>query len=144
MKKFLLAGAMAMALMAGSCDDDAVIATANVKKAGDNFEVYRHIKFYNAMQDTVLLEVEGFCSYDLNSSGTAFSYICKVGSGNNDYIRNTLIRSETVTAFVEQRDPTTVSAYHYRSTFKPQALIGDVDFRGSVEELTTNSSEANQ
>lgn len=141
-KRIMLGAAMAMALMAGSCDDDARVATANLTKAADNFEVNRRISFYNSIQDIYLLTIEGLCSMDLNSSGTAFNVICKTGS--NQYKRHTLVLSENVTAFVEQVDAIQASAYHYRVTFKPQALIGDVDFRGSVEELTTNSSEANQ
>lgn len=142
MKKLLLLGAVASVLMAGSCEDDAKIVEQNMIKAADNFEVNRRIAFYNSFQDQYLLTIEGLCSMNLNSAGTAFNVVCK--TGRDQYKRHTLVLSESVTAFVEQVDAVRASAYHYRVTFKPQSLIGDVDFRGSLDELTTNHSEANQ
>lgn len=140
MKKLILAAAALLTLTA--CVDDAQIATENLKKAADNFEVNRRVVFYNGITDSYILTVEGMCSMDLNSAGTAFNVICKVGP--KEYKRHTLVLSSNTSAFVEQLDAATVSAYHYRVTFKPQSLISDIDFRGDAGELTTNTSEANQ
>lgn len=142
MKKLVLAAALCMTLMAGSCEDDATIAARNVSKAADNFEINRRVVFYNGITDSYVLEIEGRCSMDLNGSGTAFNVICKTGP--SEYKRHTLVLSDNTSAFVEQLDPATVSAYHYRVTFKPQSIIPDVDFRGNAGELVTNSSEAMQ
>lgn len=57
--------------MLTSCTDDAYIATHNIKKAADNFEVNRRIVFYNGITDKYILEIEGRCSIDLNDKGTA-------------------------------------------------------------------------
>lgn len=140
--KVLTGVALTVLLAAGSCDDDATIVTHNLTKAADNFEVNRRIVFVNGITDQYLLSIEGRCSMDLNSEGTAFSAVCKVGP--QQYKRHTLVLSDNVTAVVEQLDSVDASAYHYRVTFKPQSIIGDVDFRGSAQELVTNSSEANQ
>jgi len=142
MKTSIIFAIVAVLAIAGCTDDDARIATANLTKAADNFEINRRVVFYNGITDTYILSIEGLCSMDLNSSGTAFNVICKVGP--REYKRNTLVLSDNTTAFVEQLDPATVSAYHYRVTFKPQAILPDVDFRGDADELTTNTSEANQ
>ncbi len=107
--------------------DDANVASRNLTKAADNFEVNRRIVFYNGITDNYILEIEGLCSFDLNESKTAFNVICKVG--NNKYKRHTLVLSDNVTAFVEQLEPNKVSAYHYRVTFKPLVIIPDVDIR---------------
>lgn len=141
MKKLILP-ILVLSLLAGCVEDDATIATANLTKAADNFEINRRVVFYNGLTDTYILSVEGLCSMDLNASGTAFNVICKVGP--KDYKRHTLVLSDNTSAFVEQLEPATVSAYHYRVTFKPQAIIPDVDFRGDAGELGTNSSEAMQ
>lgn len=141
MKKTIFA-VIAMSILAGCVEDDAKIATANLTKAADNFEINRRVVFYNGLTDTYILSVEGLCSMDLNASATAFNVICKVGP--NDYKRHTLVLSDNTSAFVEQLEPATVSAYHYRVTFKPQAIISDIDFRGDANELITNSSEAMQ
>lgn len=143
MKRILLVSALiAAGLGLTACVDDAQIATENLKKAADNFEVNRRVVFYNGITDTYILTVEGFCSMDLNSTGTAFNVICK--TGKNDYKRHTLVLADNVSAFVEQLDSVKVSAYHYRVTFKPQQIISDIDFRGSADELLDNTSEANQ
>lgn len=141
MKKLLIIPMLCLPLMAGSCDD-AAIATQNIKKAADNFEINRRVVFYNGITDSYILSVEGRCSMDLNADSTAFNVICKTGP--SDYKRHTLVLSDNTSAFVEQLEPAKVSAYHYRVTFKPQAIIPDVDFRGDAGELFTNSSGAMQ
>lgn len=131
MKKLLMV-ALAGVLLAG-CADDAVIANKNIIKAADNFEVNRRIVFYNGITDSYMLSIEGLCSMDLNTNGTAFNVLCKVGS--SQYKRHTLVLSDNTTAFVEQLEPNKVSAYHYRVTFKPQSIIPDINLRTSGTEL---------
>lgn len=121
---FLAAGLMALSLTA--CDDSEV-ATRNLIKAADNFEVNRRIVFYNGITDTYMLEIEGRCSIDLNQNNTAFNVICDVGNGN--YKRHTLVLSDNVTAFVEQIEPNKVSKNFYRVTFKPSTIIPNIDIR---------------
>lgn len=121
---FLAAGLIALSLTA--CDDSEV-ATRNLIKAADNFEVNRRIVFYNGITDTYMLEIEGRCSIDLNQNSTAFNVICDVGNGN--YKRHTLVLSDNVTAFVEQIEPNKVSKNFYRVTFKPSTIIPNIDVR---------------
>lgn len=121
---FLTAGLIALSLTA--CDDSEV-ATRNLIKAADNFEVNRRIVFYNGITDTYMLEIEGRCSIDLNQNNTAFNVICDVGNGN--YKRHTLVLSDNVTAFVEQIEPNKVSKNFYRVTFKPSTIIPNIDIR---------------
>lgn len=124
--------ALVLGLFGCQKTDDAEIASYNTRKAADNFEVNRRIVFYNGITDKYILEIEGRCSFDLNDKGTAFNVICKVG--NSMYKRHTLVLSDNVTAFVEQIDPNKASAYHYRVTFKPTAIIPDVDIRLQEDE----------
>lgn len=135
MRKMILA-AMAAPLFLAGCVDDATVATENIKKAADNFEINRRVVFYNGITDSYILTVEGRCSMDLNGSGTAFNVICKTGP--SEYKRHTLVLSDNTSAFVEQLESVNVSAYHYRVTFKPQSIIPDVNFRGDAKELTTD------
>lgn len=121
---FLAAGLIALSLTA--CDDSEV-ATRNLIKAADNFEVNRRIVFYNGITDTYMLEIEGRCSIDLNQNNTAFNVICDIGNGN--YKRHTLVLSDNVTAFVEQIEPNKVSKNFYRVTFKPSTIIPNIDIR---------------
>ena len=141
-RRIMVLPILCLPLMAGSCEDDAQIAARNVTKAADNFEVNRRLVFINGITGKYELEIEGLCSMDLNSAGTAFNVICK--TGRSEYKRHTLVLADNVFAVVEQIEPVSASAYHYRVTFKPQQIIPDVDFRGSASELMTNHSEANQ
>ena len=130
-KQGLLITAVAAAATLGltACDDDAKIASRNVSKAADNFEVNRRIVFFNGITDTYLLSIEGACSFEVES-GRKVAVICKVGK--NAYKKHTLGLSDNVTFFSEQLEGVSASAYHYRVTFKPQTLINDWDFRGST------------
>lgn len=125
---------LALAGMTGlAACNDADVATHNIKKAADNFEINRRIVFYNGITDSYMLSIEGLCSMDLNRDATAFNVICKTGPGT--YKRHTLVLSDNTSAFVEQLESANASAYHYRVTFKPQAIIPDIDFRGDAGEL---------
>ena len=128
----LVVVAAAVAMLAG-CQDDAQIASRNVSKAADNFEVNRRIVFYNGITDKYMLTIEGACSIDTSSSGKTFTATCKTGPGA--YKKHFLGLSDNVTFFAEQIGAVDASAYHYRVTFKPQALLPDFDFRGSATDI---------
>ena len=60
----LLTVALLMAVVAGACADDAQVASRNVSKAADNFEVQRRVVFMNGITDNYLLEILGRCSIE--------------------------------------------------------------------------------
>lgn len=122
----------ATAVLSG-CADDAQIASRNVSKAADNFEVNRRIVFYNGITDKYMLTIEGACSIDTSSSGKTFAATCKTGP--TSYKKHFLGLSDNVTFFAEQMGAVDASAYHYRVTFKPQAILPDFDLRGSTTDL---------
>lgn len=132
MNKKLIA-AVAMATLLAGCADDAQIASRNVSKAADNFEVNRRIVFYNGITDKYMLTIEGACSIDTSSSGKTFTTTCKTGP--TAYKKHFLGLSDNVTFFAEQMGAVDASAYHYRVTFKPQSILPDFDFRGSTTDL---------
>lgn len=138
MNKILAAIGVVMfsAIALTGCEDDATVASRNLTKAADNFEVNRRIIFYNGITDSYMLTIEGMCSMDLNSTGTAFNVICK--TGKSEYKRHTLVLSDNTSAFVEQLESSDVSAYHYRVTFKPQTIIPDIDLRVNGNEMITD------
>ena len=118
------------------CADDAHVASTNLSKAADNFEVDRRIVFYNGITGEYMLTIRGRCSIDDEGAsefqGAQLEVICKVGDG--EYKKHFLGLSDNVTYFAEQGESVAASAYHYRVTFKPQALLPDFDFRGSVSD----------
>lgn len=117
--------------LTGCMDDDADVVSENLSKAADNFEVNRRIVAFNGITDKYLMVIEGTCS--ITDEGNQLEVICKVGP--DQYKKHFLGLSDNVSYFVEQGEPVKASANHYRVTFKPQAIVPDVDFRGSSEDV---------
>jgi len=117
--------------LAGCTDAD--VASSNISKAADNFEINRRIVFYNGITGDYILTVEGLCSLGNNDKAREVSITCKTGP--RAFKKHFLGLSDNVTFFAEQIDGVDVSVYHYRVTFKPQTIIPDVDFRGDAGEL---------
>ena len=131
----MLIALVATAAAAGC--NDAQIASSNLSRAADNFEIMRRVVFLNGITDTYLLSIEGFCS--IADQTNQLEVTCKTGL--NEYKKHFLGLSDNVTYFAEQVAGADVNTYHYRVVFKPQTIIPDIDFRGSVDELLENSSE---
>ena len=124
-------GTLGVMFSAVACnEDDADVASHNVSKAADNFEVNRRIVFFNGITDKYLLVIEGPCSIKKDNEDNQLEAICKTGP--NSYKKHLLGLSDNTTYFVEQGESIKASAYHYRVTFKPQTILPDVDFRGST------------
>lgn len=126
--KSLLVGALAAVMLAvfAGCESDADVASRNVSKAADNFEVMRRIVFFNGITDTYLLSIEGYCSLGNDDPNYRLSVTCKAGG---TYKKHFLGLSDNVSYFVEQMQGANVSADHYRVVFKPSVIIPDIDVR---------------
>lgn len=130
---FISAGAVFGLLATAGCTD-ADIASQNLSKAADMFEIERRVVFYNGITGDYILTVEGLCSLGNNDKSREVTITCKTGP--NAYKKHFLGLSDNVTFFAEQLETADVSSYHYRVVFKPQTIIPDVDFRGDLNELT--------
>jgi len=127
MKKLsMLFGVLLMAgvLLLSGCDTDANIASRNLSKAADMFEINRRIVFYNGITDTYILSVEGRCSVEFFTD--KFVVTCKTENG---FVKHYLGRADNVFPFVEQLETADVSAYRYKVIFKPLSIIPDIDLK---------------
>ena len=141
MRKLAIAAIAATSMLAlAGCQDDAQVASYNISKAADNFEIDRRIVFYNGITDTYMLTIEGRCS--IEDQTTQLEVTCKIG--RDAFKKHFLGLSDNVTYFAEQLETADVSVFHHRVTFKPQSILSDIDFRGDAGELIENKSEANQ
>ena len=122
-KVFAIILVASISLIAG-CSSDADVASHNLSKAAEQFEINRRVVFYNGITDQYILSVEGLCSVDFYQS--KFTVTCKTGS--NEYKKHYLGRADNVFPFVEQLEPAEASTYHYRVIFKPQSIVPNVDF----------------
>ena len=106
---------------------DADVASNNLSKAADNFEVNRRIVFYNGITGDYILTVEGLCSIGNKDTASKLSVTCKTGP--DSFKKHFLGLSDNVTFFAEQIEANKASQYHYRVVFKPAALIPDIEIR---------------
>ena len=127
MKRILAAiGIIGVALGLGACTD-AEMASQNLSKAADMFEIQRRIVFYNGITDSYMLTIEGNCSIKKDNQDNQLEVTCK--TGNAQYKKHFLGISDNVTYFVEQIEGAQASVYHYRVIFKPSVIVPDVEIR---------------
>lgn len=113
-----------------SCSD-ADVASQNLSKAADMFEIQRRVVFYNGITGDYILVIEGLCSLGNSDAIGELSVTCKVGDG--EYKKHFLGLSDNVTYFAEQIEANQVDVYHYRVIFKPETIIPDIDLETSGE-----------
>lgn len=119
-----------IAILAIGCSTDADVASKNLSKAADQFEVQRRIVFYNGITGEYILVIEGLCSLGNNDTTGRLSVTCKVGqdeTGQGVFKKHYLGLSDNVTFFAEQLEESPANVYHYRVIFKPSVIVPDID-----------------
>ncbi len=122
-----LAVCLTILLAVGGCTD-ADVASRNLSKAAEMFELERRIIFYNTWQGEYLLSIQGRCSIEY---GKRVAVTCKTGP--DAFKKHYLGMSGHVTYFSEQLQPAEVGTYHYKVIFKPEAIIPDIDLETSLQ-----------
>ena len=82
-----------------ACQEDAAVASYNISKAADNFEVTRKTVFYNGITGDYMLELIGRCS--IEDKNRQLEVTCKTSAGT--YAKHFLGLSDNVTYFTQQR-----------------------------------------
>lgn len=124
----MTAAAMILFGAASLACTDAQIASQNLSRASDQFEIARRVVFYNGITDSYMLEVTGLCSIQADTRDGQLEVTCKTEEG---FKKHYLGLSDNVSYFVEQVDPERVSASNYRVVFKPQVIVPDMDIRAN-------------
>jgi uncharacterized lipoprotein YehR (DUF1307 family) len=119
----VLAALVASVAVSACGDTDADVASENLSKAAEQFEVPRRVVFYNGITDKYMLTIEGFCS--IEDEGRQLEVTCK--DGDKKFKKDYLGLSDNVTYVVEQLSDIDVSTTHYRVIFKPETIIPDFD-----------------
>lgn len=130
MKKIAaILGVLFVWLTVAACSSDADVASHNLSRAAEYFEVQRRIVGINGITDQYLFEIEGRCSLETTESalGNALEVTCKVA--DDQYTKTFLGLSDNVTFVSTQLEPLDVSVYHTRIVLKPQSAIPDIDIR---------------
>ncbi len=127
-KKILTATIIGIAAITFTgCSSDADVASSNLSKSAEQFEIDRRVVFFNGITDKYLLEIQGRCSVETGESalGGSLEVTCKVGP--SEYKKHFLGLSDNVSYFVEQIEGVSVSTYNYRVIFKPDVIIPAID-----------------
>lgn len=125
MKKILFVFIVLALLITGCSDAD--VASENISKAADQFEITRRIVFYNGVTGEYILTIEGLCSLGNYDPAGSLSVTCKTGA--NSYKKHYLGLSDNVTYFAEQIESSPVDVYFYRVIFKPSVIVPDIDLQ---------------
>lgn len=129
MKKLFIPALLLTMVLGTACLDDskADVASRNLSKAAEQFEVQRRIVFFNGITDKYLLTVEGRCSVETSNSalGGSLEVTCKIGP--DQFKKHFLGLSDNVSYFVEQTESVKVDEYHYRVIFRPETLVPSIE-----------------
>ena len=120
----MLAVGIILVVTLPGCQSDADLASANLSKEADMFNINRRVVFYNGINGEYMLSIEGLCSLGNYDKGRELSVTCKTGPGA--YKKHFLGLSDNVTYFVEQLEPGNVSTYRYKVIFKPSVIVPDI------------------
>lgn len=98
-----------------SFQDEADVASYNLSKEADNFNIYRKIKVLNCQSDEILLEFEGWCSICKDNTDNQLEVTYRVGEGQ--YYKDFIGLNDRVTYIVTQVDGANIDKYHYEWTY---------------------------
>jgi predicted small secreted protein len=126
MKRIALFLLIACLSVLAACND-ADVASRNLSTAADNFQISRRIVFYNTVDSSYMMTIEGLCSLGNADKSGELSVTCKVGP--TSFKKHFLGLSRNVTYFVEQMDAAEVSPYHYKVVFKPAQIVPDLEVK---------------
>ncbi|MHA2063929.1 MAG: beta-sandwich lipoprotein [Candidatus Thorarchaeota archaeon] len=117
-------GFVGLLLLTG-CPAPADVASKNLSKKADMFQVDRRIVFYNGITGSYMLEMIGKCSLGNFDAAGQLTVTCKTGPGV--FKKHFLGLSDNVTYFAEQLEDVDASIYRYKVIFNPSVIIPDID-----------------
>ena len=131
MKKLWITLLSILAVLTLSGCTDADIASHNISRKSDFFEIPRRVIFYNGITNEYILDIEWYCSLWWWSSQANYWYneiyvICKDWDW---YKKHFLWLSDNVTYIVEQIDSANVSKDHYKIYFKPSVIVPSIEMK---------------
>lgn len=116
-----------LTLLFAGCSREADVASYNLSRSADSFEVNRRIVFYNGITGDYILSLEGLCSIGNNDPNGQLSVTCKTGPG--EYKKHFLGLSDNVTYFAEQIEGSKTSIYRYKVVFRPTTIVPDLEIK---------------
>ena len=116
-------GLLVAASLLTGCTSDADMASENISRAAEQFEVQRTLTGINGITGATIFYAEGRCSFE--ESGNRVDATCKYGP--NDIRRHTFLYGDQDSVVISQEGPLDVSVYHTRIIIKPENLLPEFD-----------------
>lgn len=116
-----------------ACSRESKIASYNLSREADSFEIKRRVVFFNGITGKYVMEIIGYCSIDKDNKDNQLEVTCKVGK--DKYKKHYFGLSDNTAYFVEQIDPKTVSQYNYKIIFRPQTIIPDITVKVTKDHI---------
>lgn len=131
MKKQIAAGIIALGLIFGAtaCSSDKDVASENLSKEADSFNVQREIRGINTRTGEYLFQVTGRCAIDREAQ----DYVITCKQGPNDYRKHFISRSNDTSIVTAQLDGIDVSVYHTKIIIKPENLLPEIDLQAGKQ-----------
>ncbi len=128
MKKLIgaLVALLAIVTLSG-CARDSDVASRNISNDADNFKVLRKITFINTVSGEVLYTVEGNMSIKADTADNQLEITAK--TGKDKFQKHILGLSPKTVYIVQQQEWQEANQYNFQITWKPSALVPDVEIR---------------
>lgn len=132
MKKKILCLGLGVAMMLSSLtgcswEDEADVASYNISKEADNFNIYRKVTVINNQSDETLLEFEGWCSIENNMDKSRLEITYRVGEGQ--YYKDFVGINDRTTYVITQQDGANVDKYHYEWLYHSQGDLIPIELK---------------
>ncbi len=132
MKKKILCLGLGLTLMLSSLtgcswEDEADVASYNISKEADNFNIYRRVVVINNQSDETMLEFEGWCSIENNMDKNRLEITYRVGEGQ--YYKDFVGLNDRTTYVITQIDGANVDKYHYEWLYHSQGDLIPIELK---------------
>ena len=118
-----------MTTMLGGCswEDEADVASYNISKEADNFNIYRSVKVINNQTDVVMLEFEGWCSITKDNTDNQLEIVYRVDK--DTYYKDFIGLNDRTTYVITQIDGSNVDKYHYEWLYHSEGDLIPIELK---------------
>lgn len=105
------------------CEDQADIASYNISKEADNFNIVRQLTVINCITDTVLFQMQGRISIEVDDYDEQLEIIVEENDGS--YCKHSIGLADNVTYVVEDLNlgQNEVDQFNYSLNFNPEMIL---------------------
>ena len=127
-KKLLILAIIGVMTLSGcSWEDEADVASHNISKEADNFNIYRHVIIYNNQTDKTLLEFYGWCSINKDNDDNQLEITYRVGQ--DQYFKDFVGLNDRTGYLVTQVDGANVDKYHYEWLYHSEGDLIPIELK---------------